>query len=80
MIERSFAIKAPKIEYHLMCTKKFQQYLSKPGVLEKFVSEKNVLDSIRGTFFEQYSFAEVSLYQNSFASLFLFICIDFLKE
>eukprot|EP00096_Caligus_rogercresseyi_P006476 TRINITY_DN2293_c0_g1_i3.p1 TRINITY_DN2293_c0_g1~~TRINITY_DN2293_c0_g1_i3.p1 ORF type:complete len:355 (+),score=50.01 TRINITY_DN2293_c0_g1_i3:710-1774(+) len=36
MIERSLAIKCPNIAYHLAGTKKVQQELSVPGVLERF--------------------------------------------
>jgi glutathione synthase len=58
LIERSKTIKAPKIEYQLMNTKKFQQYLSEPNVLEKF--GKNIdIEAIRATFFKQYSFGSV---------------------
>ena len=37
MIERSLAIKSPTIHYHLAGTKKVQQALADPGVLERFV-------------------------------------------
>ena len=41
-----------------MNTKKFQQYLSEPNVLEKF--GKNIdIEAIRATFFKQYSFGSV---------------------
>ena len=59
LIERSMAIKAPKIEYQLMCTKKFQQHLTELNVLEKFIDKPEVLDAFRATFFPQYSFNEV---------------------
>ncbi|CAB3365665.1 Hypothetical predicted protein [Cloeon dipterum] len=38
LMERSRAIKCPSIYYHLAGTKKVQQALAKPGVLEKFLS------------------------------------------
>ncbi|XP_065334799.1 glutathione synthetase-like isoform X2 [Cloeon dipterum] len=38
LMERSKAIKCPSIYYHLAGTKKVQQALAKPGVLEKFLS------------------------------------------
>ncbi len=59
LIERSKAIKAPKIQYQLMCTKKFQQFLAEDGVLETIFKEKKIVDSIRATFFNQYSFGTV---------------------
>lgn len=37
LIERSMAIKCPCISYHLAGTKKVQEALSRPGVLERFV-------------------------------------------
>ncbi|KAI8834307.1 glutathione synthase [Chytridium lagenaria] len=39
LVERSFAIKCPTIAYHLVGSKKIQQVLAQPGVLEKFVPE-----------------------------------------
>uniref|UniRef100_A0A0K2V7T9 Glutathione synthetase n=1 Tax=Lepeophtheirus salmonis TaxID=72036 RepID=A0A0K2V7T9_LEPSM len=41
MIERSLAIKCPSIYYHLAGTKKVQQELSVPGVLERFLGKDN---------------------------------------
>ena len=37
MIERSLAIKSPSIQYHLVGTKKVQQVLAFPGVLERYL-------------------------------------------
>ena len=36
MIERSMAIKCPNISYHLAGTKKMQQVVASPGVLERY--------------------------------------------
>lgn len=60
MIERSKAIKAPKIEYQLMCAKKFQQYLYESGTIERFIQDNDIVDSIRATFVKQYTFSKVS--------------------
>jgi glutathione synthase len=49
-IEKSFAIKCPTIEYHLAGTKKIQQALAKPGVLERFVTEPRHADDLRRCF------------------------------
>lgn len=38
LIERSKAIKCPSIQYHLAGTKKVQQVLTKPKVLERFLT------------------------------------------
>ena len=39
-----------------MNTKKFQQYLSEPGVLEKFIKNKDTAEAIRATYVNQYAF------------------------
>ena len=49
MIERSLAIKCPCIQYHLVGTKKVQQELAIPGVLERFV-DKEYCELLRSTF------------------------------
>jgi glutathione synthase len=49
-IEESFAIKCPTVEYHLAGTKKIQQALAKPGVLERFVSEPRQASELRRCF------------------------------
>ncbi|MCI33013.1 glutathione synthetase chloroplastic-like, partial [Trifolium medium] len=36
LMEQSSAIKCPSISYHLVGTKKIQQELAKPGVLERY--------------------------------------------
>ncbi|XP_076061731.1 glutathione synthetase-like isoform X2 [Oratosquilla oratoria] len=40
LIERSLALKSPTISYHLAGTKKVQQELAMPGVLERYISEE----------------------------------------
>uniref|UniRef100_A0AAV2LWD0 Glutathione synthetase n=1 Tax=Knipowitschia caucasica TaxID=637954 RepID=A0AAV2LWD0_KNICA len=51
MLERSHAIKCPNIATHLTGTKKVQQVLAQPGVLERFFpTELHVVDQIRATF------------------------------
>jgi len=42
-LELSTAIKCPNINYHLCGTKKVQQVLAQPGVVERFLSEKEAL-------------------------------------
>jgi glutathione synthetase len=49
-IEKSFAVKCPAIEYHLAGTKKVQQALAKPGVLERFVTETRKAEKLRSCF------------------------------
>ena len=55
MIECSNAIKCPSINYHLAGTKKIQQELSKPDVLEKFISDPQKAQRLQKTFAKQYS-------------------------
>lgn len=51
LIERSLAVKCPDISTHLAGTKKVQQVLSKPGVLERFFPDQpQVVAQIRVTF------------------------------
>ena len=50
MMERSLAIKCPSIQYHLAGTKKIQQALASPGVLERFFDDKTKINEIRGIF------------------------------
>ena len=61
MIERSRAIKAPNVQYHLCCTKMFQQYLYDPGVMETLMNKPDVIQMLKKTFVKQYSYKKVLL-------------------
>lgn len=50
LIEQSQAIKCPSIQYHLAGTKKVQQALAKPNVLERFVSDPIQIKAISDIF------------------------------
>ncbi|XP_029292458.1 glutathione synthetase [Cottoperca gobio] len=51
LMERSLAVKCPDISTHLAGTKKVQQVLATPGVLEKFFPDQpRVVEQIRATF------------------------------
>lgn len=51
MMERSLAVKCPDISTHLAGTKKVQQELARPGVLEHFFPDQpDVVAQIRATF------------------------------
>lgn len=51
MMERSLAVKCPDISTHLAGTKKVQQVLARPGVLERFFpGEPEVVEQVRATF------------------------------
>ncbi|KAF7210373.1 glutathione synthetase [Nothobranchius furzeri] len=55
-MERSMAVKCPDIVSHLVGTKKVQQVLAKPGVLERFFPDQpQVVEQIRATFTGLYS-------------------------
>ncbi|KAL1418464.1 hypothetical protein MTO96_005710 [Rhipicephalus appendiculatus] len=54
-MELSRAIKCPSVQYHLAGTKKVQQVLAQPGVLERFFTNKVIADNIRATFTGLYS-------------------------
>jgi hypothetical protein len=58
MIERSLAVKSPKVEYQLMCAKKFQQYLFETDTIEKLLGDQAKADTLRATFVKQYSFGK----------------------
>ncbi|KAJ3143760.1 hypothetical protein HK101_003119 [Irineochytrium annulatum] len=50
LIERSKAIKCPDIAHHLVGTKKVQQILAKPGLVERFTPSPEVAKKIRSCF------------------------------
>lgn len=50
MMERSTAIKCPDIKFHLVGQKKVQQELTKPGVLELFLTETKKIEAVREVF------------------------------
>ena len=60
-MERSLAIKCPSMGCHLAGTKKVQQVLAEPGMLERFISDLEEINLIRDTFTGHYSLDEVSL-------------------
>ncbi|CAL8369099.1 unnamed protein product [Lota lota] len=56
LMERSLAIKCPDIATHLAGTKKVQQVLAQPGVLERFFPDQpQVVQQIRDTFVGLYT-------------------------
>jgi hypothetical protein len=58
MIERSLAVKAPRVEYQLMGAKKFQQYLFETNTIETLLKDEDKAKAIRATFVNQYSFGK----------------------
>jgi glutathione synthase len=61
MIERSLAIKCPSIHYHLAGTKKVQQALAAPGILEKFLTDPVKVGAVQEIFTGLYSLELVSI-------------------
>ena len=57
-IERSVAVKCPSIEYLLAGTKRVQQLLAKPAMLERWLDQPSA-DLVRETFVGFHSFAKV---------------------
>ncbi|XP_050432106.1 glutathione synthetase-like isoform X2 [Adelges cooleyi] len=55
LIERSTAIKCPNIQYHLAGTKKVQQSLAIPGMLERFIKDPAKVADVREVFTGLYS-------------------------
>ncbi|UYV78099.1 GSS, partial [Cordylochernes scorpioides] len=55
MVERSRAIKCPSIHFHLAGSKKIQQELCRPGVLERYLPDATRAAQVRETFVPQYS-------------------------
>ena len=60
-LERSKAIKCPNVYYHLVGTKKVQQMLAKPDVLERYLDDPKAVTRVRETFAGQYGMEVVSL-------------------
>nr|GMD43684.1 glutathione synthetase, chloroplastic [Ipomoea batatas] len=50
LMEQSCAVKCPSISYHLAGTKKVQQELAKPNVLERFLENKDDISKLRKCF------------------------------
>ena len=66
MMERSQAIKSPSIHYHLAGTKKVQQELARPGVVERYLGDKAKVKEVRDIFTGLYSIDKVGQsYQSS---------------
>lgn len=55
MIEKSVSVKCPTMAECLIGTKKVQQVFALPGVVERFITDKNTAQRIRNTFAGLYS-------------------------
>lgn len=59
-MERSLAIKCPSIHYHLAGSKKVQQVLARPGVLENYINSPDDVEAVKGIFTGLFSLDRVS--------------------
>ncbi|XP_027352819.1 glutathione synthetase, chloroplastic-like [Abrus precatorius] len=73
MMERSSAIKCPSISYHLVGTKKIQQELAKPGVLERFFEDKEDIAKLRKCFAGLWSLDDSEIVRKAIESPELFV-------
>ncbi|KAK3031600.1 hypothetical protein RJ639_035606 [Escallonia herrerae] len=61
LMEQSSAIKCPSISYHLAGTKKIQQELAKPNVLERFLENEEDIAKVRRCFAGLWSLDDVEV-------------------
>ncbi|XP_050381223.1 glutathione synthetase, chloroplastic [Argentina anserina] len=73
LIEQSSAIKCPSISYHLAGTKKVQQELAKPNVLERFLDDKQDIAKLRKCFAGLWSLDESDIVRKAIESPELFV-------
>ncbi|KAL9320305.1 hypothetical protein ACSQ67_012144 [Phaseolus vulgaris] len=73
LMEQSSAIKCPSISYHLVGTKKIQQELAKPGVLERFVENKDHVAKLRACFAGLWSLEDSDIVQKAIENPELFV-------
>lgn len=65
LMEESSAIKCPSISYHLTGTKKVQQELAKPNVLERFLENKDGIAKLRACFAGLWSLDDSNAVKNA---------------
>ncbi|KAL8155381.1 hypothetical protein AgCh_000675 [Apium graveolens] len=65
LMEQSAAVKCPSISYHLVGTKKIQQELAKPGVLEQFLENKDDIAKLRKCFAGLWSLEESNIVKDA---------------
>ncbi|GJR50527.1 glutathione synthetase, chloroplastic [Tanacetum coccineum] len=65
LMEESSAIKCPSISYHLTGTKKVQQELAKPNVLERFLDNKDDIAKLRACFAGLWSLDDTEAVKNA---------------
>lgn len=65
LMEQSRAVKCPSISYHLAGTKKIQQELAKPNVLERFLENKDDIAKLRKCFAGLWSLDESEIVKDA---------------
>ncbi|KAI4367867.1 hypothetical protein MLD38_016490 [Melastoma candidum] len=65
LMEESSAVKCPSISYHLAGTKKIQQELAKPHVLERFLEDKEDVEKIRKCFAGLWSLEDADIVEKA---------------
>ncbi|XP_028770803.1 glutathione synthetase, chloroplastic-like isoform X1 [Neltuma alba] len=73
LMEKSSAIKCPSISYHLAGTKKIQQELAKPGVLERYLENKDDIVKLRKCFAGLWSLDESDITKRAIERPELFV-------
>ncbi|KAG6585763.1 Glutathione synthetase, chloroplastic, partial [Cucurbita argyrosperma subsp. sororia] len=73
LVEQSSAVKCPSISYHLAGTKKIQQELAKPNVLERFLDNKGDIAKIRRCFAGLWSLDDKDIVRKAIEAPDLFV-------
>ncbi|KAA3473445.1 glutathione synthetase, chloroplastic [Gossypium australe] len=73
LMEQSSAIKCPSISYHLAGTKKIQQELAKPNVLERFLESKEDIAKLRKCFAGLWSLVDSEITKKAIEKPELFV-------
>ncbi|KAF8392493.1 hypothetical protein HHK36_022835 [Tetracentron sinense] len=72
-MEQSSSIMCLSISYHLACTKKIQQELAKPTVLERFLENKDDIEKLRKCFAGLWSLDDSDVVKNAIERPELFV-------
>ncbi|XBH90296.1 hypothetical protein VPH35_082004 [Triticum aestivum] len=73
LMEQSSAVKCPSISYHLVGTKKIQQELAKPNVLERFLENKEEIAKLRQCFAGLWSLDDKEVVKSAIENPDLFV-------
>jgi len=73
LMEQSSAVKCPSISYHLVGSKKIQQELAKPNVLERFLENKEEIAKLRQCFAGLWSLDDEEIVKSAIENPDLFV-------